>query len=255
MPKPLLICSTKAAPHLALISHISGSPLHIDKCGKPTTEFEHIAATYFTEDLDMPDPVTGQFSNHHSDLYADYIFTKAKTQVNQINYSELMQDAAVARIAERFKIVQIIPDPASHHMIILRRFFLLYGLAHKNYLFLDRGLPKHRHLDLDYRLDKYMFLNGWTEHKDKPGFLRWLLDDVDNPMRASLREEHDIKRSRAYPSFTYSGIFSGDAPEYEALCSEIDKVPDRKSWIAMLDRLKLPSKFYKFGHYWDIENI
>ena len=131
---------------------------------------------------------------------------------------------------------------------------MLYDRKHTNYLFLDRGLPKHRHLDIPNRLERYMAVLDWNDISDKVGFLRYLLDS-DNPMSNSLRQELEIKTQRQLASFTFKGLFTGDCDSYESFCDHIGLAANKRAWLEIVSKIALPRYFYKMGRYWDLQDI
>jgi len=255
MPKPKLICSIKAAPHIALLAHASGTRLSFNKMGKPIIDDNSmIAATWFTDHIDLPDPITSVFDQGISRAYTNFIIDNARARLNQINYSELLDEDSMQMLSEIYDIVQIIPDDDSYRRIALQRFFWLYDAKHPNYLFLDRGLRKHRHEETPRRLERYMMANGWDDWKDIRGFIRYCLADA-SPMMLSLREERNIKSSRGFPGFGYGDLFGKDCPAYEEFMLLIGQTPDRRKWIDTLVAIEMPRRFYLYGRYWDLDSI
>lgn len=256
MSKPILFCSTKAVPHLALIAHLYDLKFNLDRDNKPIIEDgrDWISATFFTDHITITQPIIGFMKDEESSAYKQFIIDNARNPFNQINYSELLNDDDFDELRQHFDIIQLIIEPVYRRDLILNRIFRLYDRKHKDYSFVDQGLLPHADLGkIELRLLTFMTATGWQNKQDLRGFVRFLLSD-GSPIFASFSHETRTKERRDSHKVSYGGLFSGHS-DYQLLC-ELTNRPNRlDDWIKLSKSLHLPKHLYRFGYYWDTNEI
>ena len=189
-----------------------------------------------------------------SAAYKKFIINNAKNPFNQINYSELLNDEDFAELHKYFEIVQLVIEPIYRRELILNRIFRLYDQKHKNYSFVDQGLYPHADFDkIELRLLTFMTATGWTDKKDIVGFIRFLLSN-ESPIFQSFNHETKMKEKRKSFKVSYGGLFAGHS-DYQSLCALANRPSRLNDWIKLSNSLHLPRYLYRFGHYWDTDEI
>ena len=174
--KPILFCSSKAVPHIALISHFYDFPLTINRKNKPSiidpTSEKFTKATYFTQQTQIQHPIYGHLPITASKFYRDYIIDNKNDEFNLINYSELLNDDDFDYLRNYFEIIQLEIEPNYRKILILQRLFRLYDLKQIDYILLDQGLTDHRdQYNEKIRLHTYMTATNWSDRNYVKGFV------------------------------------------------------------------------------------
>ena len=256
MNKPILFCSTKAVPHLALIAHLYDLKFDLDRNNKPNIQDgrDWISATFFTDHINITQPIKGYIKKEESSAYKQFIIDNAKNPFNQINYSELLNDDDFDELRQHFEIIQLMIEPIYRRDLILNRVFRLYDKKHKDYSFVDQGLLPHADVGrIELRLLTFMTATGWQDKQDTRGFVKFLFSD-ESPIFESFSHETRTKEKRDSHKVSYGGLFTGHS-DYKFLCELIERPARLDDWIRVSRSLKLPRYHYRFGLYWDTDEI
>lgn len=258
LERPILFCSSKAAPHMALLAHLFNMPLTLNRKNKPHIPQlkgeQFIAATYFTEHIEIDQPIRGHLSNRNSKSYTDFIISNAISKFNLINYSELINDDDFALLQNHYNIIQLVIEPQYRKEIILNRIFRLYDHKQKNYVFVDQGLKNHKDkINEMLRIHTYMNAAGWHDLQDIRGFVSFLVSD-DGPIVKSLEFEYFTKKRRSCNNLNYGSIFH-DISDYQKLCDIVGKLACPTKWQKILSSMSLPKHVYWCGEYWNVKDI
>ena len=256
MDKPILFCSSKGVPHLALIAHLYDLKFELDRDNKPFIPDgnDWISATFFTDHITLTQPINGYMKNEESSAYKRFIIDNARNPFNQINYSELLIDDDFDELKQHFEIIQLIIEPMYRRDLILNRIFRLYDKKHINYSFVDQGLLPHTGDGRkELRLLTFMTAAGWQDKQDIRGFVKFLFSE-DSPIFASFSHETRTKERRYSHKVSYGGLFTGYS-DYQLLCKLSNRPARLDDWISLSESLKLPRYLYRFGHYWDTDEI
>lgn len=253
--KPILFCSTKAVPHIALIAHLYDIPLMLRRKNKPVILDETyqtlIAATYFAEHVQIDHPIIGCFEPDTSRKYADFIIDKAKAKFNLINYSELLNDADFTGLQKTYTVIQLIVEPEYRKQLIYNRIFRLYDASQKNYVLVDQGLRNHKDgANVKTRMQTYMEATDWKDMGDIRGFIDFLLSN-ESPIMKSFMFEDKVKHQRSTLKVSYHNIFDHTA-DYSKLCDWVGKKANVDEWKSILHRIRLPDHVYCYGEYWNL---
>ena len=256
MDKPVLFCSTKGVPHLALIAHLYDLKFELDRDNKPFIPDgrDWISATFFTDHITIKQPINGFMKKEESSAYKRFIIDNAKNPFNQINYSELLNDDDFDELRQHYEIIQLIIEPVYRRDLILNRIFRLYDRKHKDYSFVDQGLLPHADIGrIELRLLTFMTATGWQDKLDIRGFIRFLFSE-ESPIFASFIHETRTKERRDSHKVSYGGLFTGHS-DYQFLSKLTNRPARLDDWISLSRSLKLPRYLYRFGHYWDTNEI
>jgi hypothetical protein len=258
LEKPILFCSSKAVPHMALLAHLYDLPLILGRKNKPGIAQlrgeQYIAATYFTEHMEIDQPIIGHLSDKNSRCYTDFIIANAVSMFNLINYSELINDDDFQSLQKHYEIIQLIIEPEYRKEIILNRLFRLYDHKQKNYVFIDQGLDDHRDaINETARIHTYMRAAGWDDPRDIRGFVALLLS-ADGHIHKSLMFEDAVKKRRPCINLSYANVFH-DLADYHRLCDMLGQEARPQKWQEALASVALPQHIYWCGEYWDTKNI
>jgi hypothetical protein len=256
--KPILFCSSKAVPHMALLAHLYDLPYEFRRKNKPVilrnAADQFIASTHFTEHIHIDHPINGHLPEKTSELFADFIIGKSKEKFNLVNYSELLNDYDFNRLQDFYDIIQLIIEPEYRKSLILNRLFRLYDLEQKNYVIVDQGLNDHKDtINKKSRLKTYMQATNWKDEKDVNGFINFLLSD-DSPIYKSLNFEDVVKQKRPSIKLSYHNLFH-NIDDYFKLCDIIGKKPAEDQWKSIISSCQLPQHIYYYGQFWDIAKI